>query len=90
MNILTVLATALFFVLLGMAWVKGYDVVKRHDAALLPQFYMVLAAVRMVMVSALVLIYVLLTDDNASIPSFAIMVLLMYATMMIVSLTLKH
>lgn len=80
----------MFFCLLGLAWVKGYDFVKSRDASQLPKFYMLLACVRFILISTLVLFYVLLSDDWASMESFAIMVMVMYVLMMTVTLTLKH
>ena len=86
---LTIL-TALYFTLLGVAWVKGYDMVMKLDASRLPMFYFVLTTIRFILTATLVLIYVLVSDNMASSRQFVVMVMAMYATMMVVTLTLKH
>lgn len=87
---LTIFLTALYFTLLGVAWVKGYDMVMKLDASRLPMFYFVLATIRFILTATLVLIYVLVSDNMASSRQFVVMVMAMYATMMVVTLTLKH
>lgn len=90
MSGLTVFLTILYFIVIGFAWVKGYDVVKKHDASLLPRFYLVLATIRFILTATLVLFYILLTNDMTSSRQFVILVMALYGMMMVVTLTLKH
>lgn len=90
MSGITIFLTFLYFLILGLVWVKGYDVVKKHDASLLPRFYLVLATIRFLLTATLVLCYILLTNDMTSSRQFVIMVMVMYGVMMVVTLTLKH
>lgn len=90
MSGITIFLTFLYFLILGLVWVKGYDVVKKHDASLLPRFYLVLAMIRFLLTATLVLCYILLTNDMTSSRQFVIMVMAMYGVMMVVTLTLKH
>ena len=53
-------------------------------------FYFVLTTIRFILTATLVLIYVLVSDNMASSRQFVVMVMAMYATMMVVTLTLKH
>ena len=43
MTPVSVFLSVLFFTLLGMAYVKGYDVVKRRSPENLVQFYLIMA-----------------------------------------------
>lgn len=90
MSGITIFLTFLYFLILGLVWVKGYDVVKKHDASLFPRFYLVLATIRFLLTATLVLCYILLTNDMTSSRQFVIMVMAMYGVMMVVTLTLKH
>ena len=80
-----------FFTLLGLAYVKGYDAVKKHAPTYLPQFYLIMTAIRIVMVITVVAVYTLLIsksrDDSIH---FAIWFLILYGVMMIVTLIYKH
>lgn len=90
MNLLTIFLSALFFTLLGMAYVKGYDFVKGRSPERLPQFYLILATIRILLVATVVAIYVILSSDRQDSVHFAAMFLAMYAAMMIITLILKH
>lgn len=86
-----VLFGALFFTMLGLAYVKGYDMVKSHSQEHLVHFYLIMATVRMVLVCTVVATYVLLiagNRDNAI--RFALIYIIMYAIMMVVTLILRH
>ncbi|MBR6997805.1 MAG: hypothetical protein IKI19_03265 [Prevotella sp.] len=79
------------FTMLGMAYVKGYDVVKRHSPQHLVHFYLIMATVRMLIVATAVAIYVLLiakSRDDAI--RFALIIIIMYVVMMAVTLKLRH
>lgn len=80
-----------FFSLLGLAYVKGYDFVKKNAPEHLVHFYLIMTVIRMVMVLTVVAIYTLLIsqskDDSIH---FAAGFLIFYCVMMIVTLIYKH
>ena len=77
--------------LLGLAYVKGYDVVKRHSPEHLAHFYLIMATVRMLIVGTAVALYVLLIASNREDAiRFALTILIMYVVMMVVTLKLRH
>ncbi|MCR4810722.1 MAG: hypothetical protein K5896_12800 [Prevotella sp.] len=89
--VLHILFGILFFTLLGLAYVKGYDVVKAHSPQHLVHFYLIMATVRMLLVGTAVAIYVLLIAQNRTDAiRFALIILIMYAIMMVVTLKLRH
>ncbi len=80
-----------FFTMLGMAYVKGYDVVKAHSPQHLVHFYLIMATVRMLLVATVVAVYVLLLASNREDTiRFALIYIIMYAVMMVVTLSLRH
>jgi len=81
---------ALLMLLLGMAYVKGYDFVKARSPEHLPHFYLVMAAIRMLLVLTVVGIYVLLTENRADTIHFALACVTLYVVMMVVTLSLRH
>lgn len=90
MSLLTIFLSALFFTLLGVAYVKGYDFVKNRSAERLPQFYLIMATIRILLVATIVLIYVMLSQNHQGSVLFAAMFLGMYVVMMVTTLILKH
>ena len=90
MTTVSVFLSVLFFTLLGMAYVKGYDVVKRRSPEHLVQFYLIMAAIRFVLVATVVVLYVVFTPDREKAIEFAAMFLILYAIMMVVTLTMRH
>ena len=80
----------LFFTLLGMAYVKGYDLVKRHSPEHLVHFYLIMATIRMLLVATIVGLYVFFTENREDAIRFAAIILIMYAIMMVVTLKLRH
>lgn len=90
MSLLAIFFSALFFILLGVIYVKGYDFVKGNSPEKLPQFYIVLAAIRMLLVVTIVAIYVIMSPSRQQSVHFSAMFLGMYAVMMIITLILKH
>ena len=80
----------LFFTLLGSAYVKGYDVVKRRSPEHLVQFYLIMTTIRMLLVATVVGLYVFLAPDREDAIRFAAIILIMYAIMMVVTLKLRH
>ena len=90
MSALTVILTAVFFILLGVAYVRGYDIVKRHSPDHLVHFYLLMTVIRIVLVATVVGLYVFFTEDRTDAIHFAIMALAMYLVTMIVTLILRH
>ena len=80
----------LFFTLLGMAYVKGYDIVKSHSPEHLVHFYLIMATIRMLLVATIVGLYVFFTENREDAIRFAGIILIMYAIMMVVTLKLRH
>ena len=85
-----IIAAALFFTVLGAAYVKGYDLVKRKSPEHLPQFYLIMATVRMLLVLTVVGLYALFADSREDTVRFGLTCLGLYAVMMVVTLTLRH
>lgn len=90
MSSLTIALSALFFTLLGIAYTKGYDYVKAHAPARLPQFYLIMAIIRFLLIATVVVIYAGLSDNPTDTLHFAAMILGMYVVMMVITLILKH
>jgi cytochrome c biogenesis factor len=90
MTPVSVFLSVLFFTLLGMAYVKGYDAVKRRSPENLVQFYLIMATIRMVLVATVVALYVVFTADRDKAIEFAAMFIIMYAIMMVVTLVMRH
>lgn len=90
MTPVSVFLSVLFFTLLGMAYVKGYDAVKRRSPENLVQFYLIMATIRMVLVATVVALYVVFSTDRDKAVEFAAMFIIMYAIMMVVTLTMRH
>ena len=90
MTPVSVFLSVLFFTLLGMAYVKGYDAVKRRLPETLVQFYLIVATIRMVLVATVVALYVVFTTDRDKAIEFAAMFIIMYAIMMVVTLVMRH
>lgn len=82
--------SALFFTLLGMAYVKGYDIVNHHSPEHLPHFYLIMATIRMLLVATVVALYVFFTENRENAIQFAIIFIIMYVIMMVVTLKLRH
>ena len=90
MTPVSVFLSVLFFTLLGIAYVKGYDAVKRRSPENLVQFYLIMATIRMVLVATVVALYVVFTTDRDKAIEFAAMFIIMYAIMMVVTLVMRH
>ena len=88
--ILETFLSALFFFLLGFAYVKGYDIVKQHSPEHLPHFYLIMATIRMLLVGTVVALYVFFTENREDTIRFAIIIIIMYIAMMVVTLKLRH
>ena len=84
------LFSILFFALLGVAYVKGYDAVKRHSPEHLVHFYLIMATIRMLLVATVVGLYVFFTENRECAIRFAAIILVMYAITMVVTLKLRH
>ena len=88
--ILEIALSALFFTLLGILYVKGYDIVKRHSPEHLPHFYLILTAIRMLLVGTVAALYVFFTENREDAIRFAMIYIIMYIVMMVVTLKLRH
>ena len=88
---LTIFLCAALFTLLGMGWMKGYDFVKSKAPGQIVKFYLAYAAFRVLTILLVVGVYVLfISQSMAQSKAFVIMVLVMYATMMALTLAKKH
>jgi cytochrome c biogenesis factor len=87
---MTYFFAALFFTLLGVAYVKGYDLVKSRSPEHLVHFYLVMATIRMLLVVTVVGLYEFFAPNREDAIHFAVIILIMYALMMVVTLTLRH
>ena len=85
-----ILLSAVFFFLIGTAYVKGYDIVKKHSPEHLVHFYLIMATVRMLLVGTIVALYVIFTDSRDDAIRFALLFIIMYVITMIVTLWLRH
>ena len=80
----------LFFTLLGSAYVKGYDVVKRRSPEHLVQFYLIMTTIRMLLIATVVGLYVFFAPNRDDAIHIAVVILIMYAITMVVTLILRH
>lgn len=90
MGIQTIFLSALFFTLMGMAYCKGYDLTRKHAPLRLPQFYLVMAVIRFILVVSAVGIYAFLSENRKDTVEFAALFFIMYVAMMVVTIKLKH
>ena len=84
------LLAALLIILLGVAYVKGYDMVKSRSPEHLPHFYLIMATVRMLLIGTAVALCVLFANSREEAVRFALIILIMYAVMMVTTLWLRH
>ena len=82
--------SVVFFALLGVAYVKGYDLVKRHSPDHLVHFYLIMATIRMLLVLTVIGLYVFFTANRQDAIRFVILFLTMYAITMVITLKLRH
>ena len=87
---MTYFLAVLFFTLLGVAYVKGYDLVKSRSPEHLVHFYLVMATIRMLLVATVVGLYVFFAPTREDAIHFAVVILVFYAITMVVTLTLRH
>jgi cytochrome c biogenesis factor len=88
--VVEIVLSVLFFTLLGVAYVKGYDIVKRHAPDHLVHFYLIMATIRMLLVLTVVGLYVCFTENREDAIRFAILFIIMYAVSMVITLKLRH
>lgn len=83
---------ALFvFTLLTVVWIKGLGAVKKYQPDKAVAFYFLLAAIRFIVAMTIVALYMLLgehTREEAM--QFCLIFSLMYVSMVIISIMLKH
>ena len=82
--------SVLFFTLLGVTYVKGYDIVKRHSPDHLVHFYLIMATIRMLLVATVVGLYVFFTENREDAIHFAAIFIIMYAITMVITLLMRH
>jgi cytochrome c biogenesis factor len=85
-----IFSLALLMTLLGAAYVKGYDLVKKKSPEHLPHFYLIMATIRMLLVLTVVGIYALFSHSRADTIHFALIGIGMYVVMMVITLSLRH
>ena len=85
-----IVLSILFFTLLGVAYVKGYDIVKRHAPDHLVHFYLIMATIRMLLVLTAIGLYVFFTANRQDAIRFVILFLIMYAITMVITLLMRH
>ena len=85
-----IVLSVLFFTVLGVAYVKGYDLVKRHSPDHLAHFYLIMATIRMLLVLTVVGLYVFFTGNKEDTIRFVVIFLIMYAITMVITLKLRH
>ena len=85
-----IVLSILFFTLLGVTYVKGYDIVKSHAPDHLAHFYLIMATIRMLLVLTIVGLYVYFTENREDAIRFAAIFIIMYAIMMVITLKLRH
>ncbi len=90
MSVTTVFLSVLFYTILGTIYCKGYDMVKQASPERLPQFYMIMAAIRFVLIITIIGIYAFFSVNKANTLSFVTLFLILYIIMMIVTLKVKH
>ena len=87
---LALFLSTLLITLLGVAYVKGYDIVKSCSQERLPQFYLIMAAVRIVLIATMIVLVILFTEDKAEAREFVLYTLILYGLMMVTTLVLRH
>ena len=88
--VIEILLSALFFTLLGTAYVKGYDAVSLRSPSHLVHFYLIMATVRMLLVGTVVALYVLFAGNREAAIRFALIFIIMYAMTMVITLWMRH
>ena len=88
--VVEIVLSVLFFILLGVAYVKRYDIVKEHAPDHLVHFYLIMATIRMLLVATVVGLYVFFTENREDAIHFAALFLIMYAITMVITLLMRH
>jgi cytochrome c biogenesis factor len=88
--VLAVILSALLIILLGVVYVKGYDMVKSRSPEHLPHFYLIMATVRMLLIGTAVALFVFFANSREESIHFALIILIMYVIMMVTTLSLRH
>ncbi len=82
--------SVLLFTLLGVAYVLGYDFVKKRTADYLPHFCLAMSVIRLLLASTLAGIIIFFKEDRDETITFAIIYMVMYLLTMVVTLKLRH
>ena len=84
------LAAVMLFSLLGVAYVKGYDLVKSRSPEHLVHFYLIMATIRMLPAGTLAAVCVIFSANREDAIRFAAIFMMMYAVTMVIILKLRH
>ena len=76
--------------LLGVAYVRLYDIVKARQPEALPRFYLIMTVIRMILVVSLAGVYILIAADRQDVVRFVAVYMVMYTAMMVVTLSMRH
>ena len=87
---MTCVLAALVVILLGAAYVRGYDLVKSRSPEHLAHFYLVLATFRMLTVATVVAFCVFLAPTHEDAVRQAAIILTIYVAMMVTTLVMRH
>ena len=87
---LALFLSALLITVLGVAYVKGYDFVKKRSPEHLAPFCLIMATVRMLLIGTMVALYVLFAESHDEAVRFALITLIMHAIMMVTTLAMRH
>ncbi len=90
MGVLAVSIAVALFAVLTVVYLMGYDYVKAHAPGHLVRFYFIMVAVRFLFAVTLVGLYTFFSTDREDTIHFAVLTLVLYFTMMAVTLILKH
>lgn len=90
MSVGTIFLVVFVFTVLTVTDIKGYDFVRRKSPDNLVRFYFIITAVRFLFAVTMVGIYTLFSDDREDTLHFAALILVLYTTMIVVSLITKH
>lgn len=90
MSILAVSIAVSLFAVLTVVYLKGYDYVRAHAPGHLVSFYFIMVAIRFLLAVTLVGFYTFFSASREDTIHFAVLILVLYFTMMAVTLILKH
>ena len=81
---------AVFFTMLGTAYVKGFDLVKEKSPQHLPQFYLMATVARLLLSLTVIALFVIMAASKEEGIRIALTCIIMYVVMMVITLVLRH